>query len=654
MAVSLQKQCLVYIACRLEYFPPKTLALLPPYMQMEVVRSLPVADVCALEGTVLAKTIDFDSIWKKVCMSHPIPHTFPEEHFRDMIGFESMKDYFFTFVWHLAMIEQVPVIHRIRTRRQVVQNNWQNVQTRGMVLDSIASLEGYQNFCSILISLRSAADIDSYDSIFQSVLQLPSVLKEPYIPRRYMKYYEQMRPPHSWSQPSFHRHRSTMTLTERAAHSATVCNVGSLILNTCNYRPRALQLKTYDFLRTQLWTRNELEDVASIFREVRYMLLIMKPEFSKEGVEDCISFIKGVLPTALRTLEKLRIRFEDAMALNLFLPKIYNVIANWVSNEITNMHSLALSVDTLTPGHDIMSDQSENLLLKFTEFFSASHFHSLILEGMHFRGEVIVPKIITSFLNKPCRGKQRLVLSRIQFEYCGLTAFPHFYLPACAHLHKELKFNTMTLQPRIFEKLLSKPGFKLHLLEVLLEKWHHNVPPECVSLVTSMHNKLPLDLCCLNPTLHISCLRFHIHLVSYPGMKENLQSLFHLKTLQSLDLSCCNIGPGGVTTALTHGLKAYQTIELGSLRSLNLSKNGLGVAEEKRLESFFSALFGLPKLPQMTIDLSHNDFNSRHFMIMYGHFHGHCNFGLLPFFLTRLCNHTQFPSFNFLIFIRWS
>jgi len=59
--ISLQKQCMVYVACHLEYFSPDTLTLLPRTVQTQLVHSLPVADVCALEETALAQTINFDS-----------------------------------------------------------------------------------------------------------------------------------------------------------------------------------------------------------------------------------------------------------------------------------------------------------------------------------------------------------------------------------------------------------------------------------------------------------------------------------------------------------------------------------------------------------------------------------------------------------------
>jgi hypothetical protein len=614
--VSLEKQCLLYVVCHLEEFPADTLALLPPSILTQVVRSVTVADVCLLEKTRLADKVDFPAIWDKICMHHPMPHTFPDEHFRSMIGYESMKDYFFTFVWHLAVIEQVPVVHRIRTRTQVL-HNWHNAQTRGMLLDSGSSTEGFQNFCGILLSLRGAADIEDYDSIFQSLLTLPTVLRDPYIPRRFHKY--QKLPQHNWrphSSPGGQWHRATMTLTGRASLSSNHPSMATVLLKTCDYRPQALQLKTRDFLRTKLWKDCSIEEVASIFKNVRYLCLIVQTEFNQDQVADCNNFIKGVFPTALCSLEKLRIKFENATALNLFLPRIFSVIMNSSYNEITMLQSLALSIDRLTE-QEIMASRSENTLFTFTDLFKSRHFHSLILEGMLFRDEVMVPKIIASFLSMHCAGKQRLVLSRIQFNYCGLTVFPQFSLPDCAHQHKELKFNAMNLQPRILERLLSRPRFQLSLLEVLLEQWHHNVPPDGVSARSSMHNKLALDLCAMNPTLHIPSLHFHIHLVSSPAMKDNFQGLFRQRTLAELDLSCCNLGPGGLTTALTHGLQAYSGIQMGSLRSLNLSKNGIGMAEDKRVQAFFEALFGLPKLPRMTIDLSQNNFTSQHFTMMY-------------------------------------
>ena len=613
--VSLEKQCLLYVVCHLEEFSPDTLSLLPASMLTHIVRSVTVADVCILEKTKLAEKVDFASIWDKICMHHPMPNTFPDEHFRSMIGYESMKDYFFTFVWHLAMIEQVPVVHRIRTRTQVLRN-WQNAQTRGMLLDSGSSVEGFQNFCGILISLRGAADIEDYWSIFQSLLRLPTVLRDPYVPRRFQQYQKLPLHRRPVSLPGVQWRRATMTLTSRASLSSTYQSMAMVLLKTCDYQPRAVQLKTWDFLRTKLWKDCSIEEVASIFKNIRYMCLVVQAECNQDQVADCNNLIKGIFPTALWSLEKLRIKFVNSTALNLFLPCIYSVVMNSSYNEITTLQSLAISIDRLAE-HEIMASKSENTLFMFTKLFEMPHFHSLILEGMLFRDEVMVPKIIASFLNAHCSGRQRLVLSRIQFNYCGVTVFPQFTLPECSHLHKELKFNSMNLQPRILERLLSRPKFSLNLLEVLLERWHHSVPPEGVSARTSMHNKLALDLCAMNPTLNIPILRFHIHLVSCPTMRDNFESLLRQRTLTELDLTCCNIGPGGLTTALTHGLLAHSRIQMGSLHTLNLSKNAMGTAEDKRVQAFFEALFGLPKLPQMHVDLSQNNFTSHHFSAMH-------------------------------------
>lgn len=613
--VSLQKQSMLYVACHLEYYPPDILAMLPPPILTELVRSVTVTDVCMLEKTQVAKRVDFGSIWDKICMHHPMPNTFPDEHFKTMIGYESMKDYFFTFVWHLALTEQVPVVHRIRTRTQVL-HNWQNAQTRGMLLDSGSSVEGFHTFCNIMISLRSATDIEDYDSVFQCLLKLPTVLKEPYIPQRFKKYLREPLRRIQSTPGGGQWHRATMTLTGKATLMSVFQSMAMVLLKTCNYRPRAVQIKTRDFLRTKVWRDSNIEEVASIFRNVRYMYVIVQAEFNQDQVADCNNFIKGIFPSALWSLEKLRIKFENATALNLFLPRIYSVIMNSTYNEITTLKSLALSIDRLTE-QEIMASNSENTLFMFTKLFQTMHFETLILEGMWFRDEVMVPKIITTFLNAHCTGKQRLVLSRIQFDYCGLTTFPFFKLPECSVQHKELKFNAMSLQPRILERLFLKLNFQLRSLEVLLEHWHHNVPPEGVSTRTSMHNKLALDLCTMNNTLDIPSLHFHIHLMSGPTMKGTFERLLSKRTLQELDLSCCNIGPGGLTTALTYGLLAYSHLQMGSLKILNLSKNGIGIAEEKRVQGFFEALFGLTKLPQIHIDLSHNDFTSQHFKIMH-------------------------------------
>ena len=614
LVLSLQKQCMLYVACHLEQFPPDMLAMLPPPILTELVRSVTVADVCMLERTPVASRVDFDSIWSKISMNHPVPQSFPDEHFNAMLGYESTKDYFFTFVWHLALTEQVPVVHRIRTRTQAL-HNWQNAQTRGMLLDSGSSVEGFQAFCSIMISLQSAADIEDYNSVFQCLLKLPSVLREPYIPQRFKRF---LREPlrRTKTSPGAQRHRATMTLTGRASLCSVFQSMAMVLLRTCNYRPRAVQIKTRDFLRSKVWRDSTIEAVASIFRNVRYMCIVVQAEFNQDQVADCNNLIKGIFPTALWSLQKLRIKFENATALNLFLPRIYSVIMNSSYNEITSLRSLALCIDRLTE-QEIMASKSENTLFMFTKLFETAHFESLILEGMWFRDEVMVPKIITTFLSAHCTGKQRLVLSRIQFDYCGLTVFPSFKLPECAGQHKELKFNAMTLKPRILERLFVKPQFRLRSLEVLLENWHHNVPPDGVWSTNSMHNKLILDLCATNDSLEIPCLCFHIHLVSSPSMKGMFEALLSKRTLEELDLSCCNIGPGGVTTALTHGLLAHTSVQMGSLRVLNLSKNGIGLAEDKRVYGFFVALFSLPKLPRMHIDLSHNNFTSQHFEMMH-------------------------------------
>ena len=61
---SLSQQCLCYVVMHLEEFPTNHLSLLPLSVRREMLRVLPIADVCHLEETSFIKGLDMTKYWK--------------------------------------------------------------------------------------------------------------------------------------------------------------------------------------------------------------------------------------------------------------------------------------------------------------------------------------------------------------------------------------------------------------------------------------------------------------------------------------------------------------------------------------------------------------------------------------------------------------
>ena len=584
--LSLQRQCLVYLICHLEKVPASSLALLPARIRYELLQNLTVADICKLEGTTFVEGLNTENIWNTIAFKFPIPQDFPEQHFRSIYDYESAKDYFFTYIYHMVLVGMVPAVQNIATR----------LRTQAVhAMVSGSSPEGFQSFAKMLISLQSCAATERPNSIIHHVFKESgtATLKEPFVPERYTHFlqdFESGKLPHP---------------------------MATVVLEACNYHPKAARINCSKLADTQLYKDNPTTNLLNeIFKEVRYLHVTFFEVFHQARLEACWGVMGTILPVALKTLKHLRLQYQTTFAMeitvNSTLPKIYSA----VTQSRSTLQQLAVTINKRRPAEsDQIPAKVEQMIQSLSHLFKTETFSCLILEGISFQLPDIVPDILSTFLSQPCTGKQRLVFSRIH-TYRTPQIYPEFTPINCAIRHKEMKFHSMTPPVDLFKWLLGGIGHGLRVLEFPLEGWYPcNRTEDIYDSRDFRAKKTALEVCAENTELRVECLSFHLHLLSDHKMGDYFRALFQNPSIKILEFPCCNIGPGDLLSDFTKALIAQAKV--GSLRELNVSENELGKQPDLQLEDFFNALFSLPQLSELSINLSQNQLNSQHFEIMF-------------------------------------
>ena len=104
----------------------------------------------------------------------------------------------------------------------------------------------------------------------------------------------------------------------------------------------------------------------------------------------------------------------------------------------------------------------------------------------------------------------------------------------------------------------------------------------------------------------------HSRTVPYNIFKEILLK----PTLKCLDLSYNGLGEDSIVPHLTEALeRRAQTV--GALQELNLAHNHLGYVTHGNLERLFNAIFSLPQLQELSLNIGSNAFSLHHFAMLF-------------------------------------
>ena len=106
----LRLQSLLFIIGHLDQYRNETLALLPPRTRRELLLSLPVIDICRLEGSGVTEDIDMEEVWKTLYYNRLPTHQKPFEKFLKTVDdneeMDSWKDCYFTSVFLLRLYQR--------------------------------------------------------------------------------------------------------------------------------------------------------------------------------------------------------------------------------------------------------------------------------------------------------------------------------------------------------------------------------------------------------------------------------------------------------------------------------------------------------------------------------------------------------------------
>ena len=99
-----------------------------------------------------------------------------------------------------------------------------------------------------------------------------------------------------------------------------------------------------------------------------------------------------------------------------------------------------------------------------------------------------------------------------------------------------------------------------------------------------------------------------------PNSLEDFDILFSkFTTLTALEL-CCDVSENGLLTKLTCGLLKHASV--GTLKRLTLNRIELGNCPDHEIQLFFYALFSLPQLEKMSIELEYNYLTTTHITML--------------------------------------
>ena len=410
--------------------------------------------------------------------------------------------------------------------------------------------------------------------------------------------------------PRRHAHFLDAYQSGSACHSAA-----GLLLGASRHRPRMAQIEASRLASTELGRSGArlLQDIA---RDMEYLRLILPEVYQQEKFDGMRRCLAALLPAATRSLSELRLYFESTLAMRISAQLVLPAVRDAIAEGRSRITTLGVSIQRVRPGEsDLLHPSIEPLLRSLSAVLQRHSFSTLVLEGMSFRQPDVLPGILTDFLGLRVSERKRLVLSRL--KVCALPdQLPKIEVSDCSGQFKELKFHSMVQpNPGLFAWILGDQSLCLHSLELPLESFHvAGSPEELYDTTDYLAKRRAFELCTQNRGLRVASLLFHIHLFSCTDMHDNFTTLFQNPSIHRLELACCNIGTGNLLPSLTQGLKAH--VGVGLIHELDLSSNQLGLQHTTLLSLLFYALFSLPQVPLLSVDLSSNHFTSSHFALL--------------------------------------
>ena len=610
--VSLQNLCLIYIIRFLELFPVDYLALLPVTVRQRLLENLPPVDVCRLEQSKFSEGLDIDGVWKKLRNISDILtlYTRYSDISASSLSKNGYKESFFNELYSFLAIKQFETSLAVH-RYKIVQCLCTPLrpQKRIRLFDTPAANEHVEQ--------------RPYWSLLDGNPKFPIST-----PNRYLPYYQPLPP----------------SLSEKDSIKSIVLLTPTL----CHYYPTALDININGFIHTLLWKLLNFTDDSTLstryFQQVESLsfTLYVTNDFNNEHAvpdinlqipytkKQCQTCIQTILPPARRVLQQFAIQANSTEALGYMLECCVPILQDTLqtpqqSPRCTLLPSLReVTVALNMPAKcSPLSEKHGRLLQHFSTIFSRSQFSSFTVNGIIFQDtppSQPFGSILHSFLTSSTTHEQRLIHRNVTVLSTSLP--PPVVSPECGLHYKSLTIENSVIPNTVISWLLEKGQLHLKTLNLgfkeLKPQLHSTGSPQAEALTQ------PLVVGFKNVRVHT--LSLHTTQQVRPSITPRvfafsykiLEQILLKPTLKCLDLSYNGLGEDSIVPHLTEALeRRVQILGTCALQELNLAHNHLSNVTDDNLQRLFNAIFSLPQLQELTLNICGNDFNLHHFTTLF-------------------------------------
>ena len=633
--LSLQQHCFLYLLAHLEEIPPASLALLPRRMRHELLLILPTADILLLEHTGVVDGINMDEVWEVVCQRYQLTLPFlslvhPKSQLYDVpVGsicwriqkppdcFMSLKEYFLTIIYSLLLhVEPVDVLV------YVSEYQWNTGRLQSNYVGVLQYL-----FNTKLFSRR---EIKTHRGI-------PVVLFQQAIrPARFESF------------------------IGNPDHSCTAFDLMQFMTEKLKVLPKGLMVSSHNFIASPLWEelthcvakRVALKHFLSDVREVEFLT-----EPYKEAAKPVFLLLESILTNKEPLLDSLVIAVHEFRArrrhglgrngkticraftgptLRDILVTISPLLESKTSpsssppyQSLKRLHITTKYKGETTSAYAIATNQFIRIAqnqkklesvytsgwLQWSEkYIPHPAFETLCsitarLTLFHLRNmdlpAPLVQALIQSFLSSISSHKCELVLSSV-WMYDDPKAISklitrHKHAPTSPTVdelgikYKCLRLLSMYIPNHFIEWLSSLCSVRLNLLEISNLQYDYNMVLGGVLGALGQH-----------PNCHITHVHCSNHTQDCP--QERVDWLLQDPGLQTLHFGGAK---KDMLDCLAVGLMNQANV--GSLQSLTLVRcKFYPESEDSNFEVFFSSLFSLPQLPELTLEVRETHFKLSH------------------------------------------
>ena len=609
----LQTQIFLNLIAKLEDYSANYLWLLPLRLREELLLNLPIADVCNLEQTRFVDGLDMDRVWVTLTQER-IPRK-------------------------LLQLQVSPVSRRVASYKEFYMEVLSLVILNRTMASSLGHHSHYHLALDLMFSVRGCLGIKHWSKF----------LRDNTIWARYFR-------------PGFQVDRDDSVIPKNRylfyySRGISDTDLVHLLVNKCHYYPAQVNILTTDFILDVRQNEKMCPTVLKLFREFTrkantLWFRIQDDElYTRRSVNAFLFTTTEILDRNNCHLQNLCIQAPNMRSLENHVvaiapyfspPETFGTFQApaLLHSSYTNLRELALIVGSghgrcspylykaiaamihhqlklevvMFSGFDLtLQPYSSNL--KKIVWALLQHIRHPSFEVLHFSclsvSFAMLQLFTEAFLTSQPKGRQLLHLSSVDIQEPNRPFYSTETMSQPLIMHKEcitfkhLRISHVQLSPPVLSWLFSPSHhFQFNTLEL------HAVEVQDKPLLGTIarHPNLAVE------NLYISSLVLPHSLAT----AEDLHLLLTKDRLKTLAICSCNLGPSHVLQDLTYALKKRSPRRHTKLQVLALLDNKIGRETDTAIEQFFGALFILPYLQNLAMDIRENELKPRHFSLLCG------------------------------------